>query len=215
MSELPTLPAHLLLAWSAYLLGTASPGPSNLAIMATAMQAGRRPALWLAAGVVVGSWFWGLAAAFGLSALLATWSQALLAIKTLGGLYLLWLAAKSARSACSAHAAAPGAAVGAESAGRTFCRGAAMHLTNPKAIFVWMSIVSMALPASARARDAWQVVAGCAVLGLCVFMGYALVFSAPVARRVYARTRRWLEGALALVFGYAGVRMLLTRTPGG
>ncbi|WP_255440427.1 LysE family translocator [Caenimonas sedimenti] len=208
------LPAHLLLAWSAYLVGTASPGPSNLAIMATAMNAGRGPALYLAAGVVMGSWFWGLAALFGLSALLAAYSQALVALKILGGLYLLWLALKSARSAWSSHAPAPAQAPGSESPGREFLRGAAMHLTNPKAIFVWMSIVSMALPAGARASDAARVVAGCAVLGLCVFMGYALLFSAPPARRVYARLRRWFEGALALIFGYAGLRMLLSRPPG-
>lgn len=210
---LPEIPAHLLLAWTAYVVGTASPGPSNLAIMATAMNAGRGPALCLAAGVVTGSWFWGVAAAFGLSAVLATYSQALVAIKILGGLYLLWLALKSARSAWSAKEKAGGQAVH-QSPGRTFLRGTAMHLTNPKAIFVWMSIVSMALPAGAQARDAWQVVAGCAVLGLCVFIGYALLFSAPLARRVYGRLRRWFEGTLALVFGYAGLRMLLSRTPG-
>lgn len=38
---------------------------------------------------------------------------------------------------------------------------------------------------------------------------------APPARRIYARLRRWLEGALVLVFGCAGLRMLLSRTPGG
>ena len=52
---MPDLPAHLLLAWSAYVLGTGSPGPSNLAIMATAMNEGRRSAVALAAGVVTGA----------------------------------------------------------------------------------------------------------------------------------------------------------------
>ena len=93
--------ANLLLAYSAYAVGTASPGPSNLAIMATAMNAGRKPALVLALGVVSGSVFWGLLAAFGLSAVLATYSSALVAMKILGGIYLLWLAAKSARAAMS------------------------------------------------------------------------------------------------------------------
>jgi threonine efflux protein len=209
----PDIPAHLLLAWSAYVVGTGSPGPSNLAIMATAMNEGRRSALALAAGVVTGSWFWGLAAFFGLSALLATYSQALVVLKILGGLYLLWLGLRSARSAWSAKPP-PAAAAVSGSLRRTYLRGAAMHLTNPKAIFVWMSIVSMALPAGAQARDAWQVVAGCGMLGFCIFLGYALLFSAPLARRVYARLRRWFEGTLALVFGYAGLRMLWSRTPG-
>jgi hypothetical protein len=75
-SELMTptafLTADVLIAYSAYFVGTASPGPSNLAIMSLAMSAGRRSALTFALGVVSGSFFWALLASLGLSALLAT-----------------------------------------------------------------------------------------------------------------------------------------------
>ena len=126
---MPDIPAHLLLAWSAYVLGTGSPGPSNLAIMATAMNEGRRSAVALAAGVVTGSWFWGLAAFFGLSALLATYSQALVVLKILGGLYLLWLGLRSARSAWSARPPPSATAVSA-SLRRTY-PVSYTHLTLP------------------------------------------------------------------------------------
>ena len=204
--------ANLLLAYSAYAVGTASPGPSNLAIMATAMNAGRKPALVLALGVVSGSVFWGLLAAFGLSAVLATYSSALVAMKILGGIYLLWLAAKSARAAMSKTSALTSVKRSIPTTYfRTFMRGAAMHVTNPKAIFVWLSIVSLALPMGAQVQDALLVVFGCALLGLGVFCGYALVFSTPIARRVYQSLRRWFEGTLAIVFGYAGVRLLTSK----
>jgi threonine efflux protein len=204
--------ANLLLAYSIYLVGTASPGPSNLAIMATAMNFGRRPALVLALGVVSGSTFWGLLAAFGLSAVLATYSSALVALKVLGGLYLLWLAVRSARSAWSSNSALnPTSSNALKNYSRTYIRGAAMHLTNPKAIFVWISIVSLALPPGAQTKDAMFVVLGCATLAVLVFCGYALVFSTPVARRVYQSMRRWFEGTLAIMFGFAGIRMLLSK----
>ncbi|MCY1269883.1 hypothetical protein D9M70_183950 [compost metagenome] len=48
---------HLLLVFTAYIVGAASPGPSNMRIMGVAMNQGRRPALLLAAGVVSGSFF--------------------------------------------------------------------------------------------------------------------------------------------------------------
>ena len=51
----------LTIALTAYAIGVASPGPSNMAIMATAMSQGRQYALALAAGVVCGSVAWGLA----------------------------------------------------------------------------------------------------------------------------------------------------------
>lgn len=79
--------SQLALVYGAYLLATASPGPSNMAIMGVAMRDGRRPALVLAAGVMTGSLCWAMLAATGLSAVLATYAQALWAIKIVGGVY--------------------------------------------------------------------------------------------------------------------------------
>jgi threonine/homoserine/homoserine lactone efflux protein len=86
-----------------------------------------------------------------------------------------------------------------------------MHLTNPKAIFVWLSIVALALPPNAHHNEALLIVAGCVPIGIAVFCGYALVFSTTPARQAYMRTRRWFDGALAILFGYAGIRMLASR----
>lgn len=49
------------------------------------------------------------------------------------------------------------------------------------------------------------------MLGVIIFVGYALIFSAAPMARAYRKIRRWIEGALALVFGYAGLRLLLAR----
>lgn len=200
---------NLLLAYSAYAIGVASPGPSNLAIMGMAMRAGRRPALLLALGIVSGSVFWGLLAAFGLSALLAAYAGTLIALKIMGGLYLLWLAVRSARAALGPHAQAALSGAIAESELQIYLRGAAMHVTNPKAIFVWLSIVSLAVPPGAHAGDALWVVAGCLPLGLGIFGGYACLFSVPAVRSGYLAVRRGFEAVLAVVFGYAGLRLLM------
>jgi threonine efflux protein len=207
--EISFLTANVALAYSVYAIGTASPGPSNLAVMATAMQHGRKPALVFALGVVTGSTVWGLLAAFGLSAIMAQWSHALRVMKVLGGVYLLYLAFKSAKSALRAGQPLVVAATGGRSAASTFyLRGAAMHLTNPKAIFVWLSIVTLALPINAHRNDAVLVVAGCVPIGVAVFCSYALVFSTVSVRQAYMRIRRCFDGTLAVVFGYAGMRML-------
>ncbi len=202
----------LAVALIAYTVGVASPGPSNMAIMATAMSQGRRQALALAAGVVCGSLVWGLAAALGLSALMRTFSWALVALKVLGGLYLLFLSARAARAAMAAHAPALNARFSAASKRRAFTAGLGMHLTNPKAIFVWLSIVALALPSGASRGHAFGVVASCAVIGAAVFLGYALAFSTEVARAVYAKTHRLFNAALSAVFAFAGIRLLLSRS---
>jgi threonine/homoserine/homoserine lactone efflux protein len=55
------------------------------------------------------------------------------------------------------------------------------------------------------------VVPGCLVIGMLVFGGYAALFSTATARRLYARTRRALEGCLAIVFGVSGIKLLTSR----
>jgi len=203
----------LAVALTAYALGVASPGPSNMAIMATAMSQGRRQALALAAGVVCGSLVWGLAAALGLSALMRTYSWSLVALKVLGGLYLLFLSLRAARAAWAPHPPELKVAIGGRSSWRAFTGGLGMHLTNPKAVLVWLSIVALALPSGASRDHALGVVAACAVVGASVFFGYALAFSTAVARTFYARAHRCFNATLCAVFAVAGVRLLLSRGP--
>lgn len=204
--------ANMALAYSAYAIGVASPGPSNLAVMATAMSAGRRSALVFAAGVISGSAIWGLLATLGLSTVMMQYSYALVLMKVLGGLYLLWLSYKSLRSALR-PGLLPEASAQAQalSSAALYCRGAAMHLTNPKAILVWLSIITLALSNDAQRVDALPILAGCLLIGASVFCGYALLFSTQSARRIYARSRRWFDGVLCAVFGYAGLRLLFSR----
>lgn len=207
-----TLSAHLLIAFTAYFVNAASPGPSNLAIMSIAANHGRRPALTFALGVMSGSLFWAMIATLGVSATLLAYSQFLVVIKLFGGLYLLWLAFKSARSAMRASDSAATVPVGADgklSLRRLYLRGTLLHLTNPKAVLGWVSVA--ALSSTPDGGMPWIVVPGCAALGLTIFCGYAVLFSTRAARRVYLRLRRWLDGCLAVVFGTAGWQLLTSR----
>jgi threonine/homoserine/homoserine lactone efflux protein len=206
------IPANLLLMYSVYLVGTASPGPSNMTIMAVAVHRGRVPALALALGVITGSVTWGLLAGFGLATVLATWGPVLVALKVVGGLYLLWLACRAARSSLSSQAAAARQSGSFDASKRQlYLRGAAMHLTNPKAILSWAATISVGLPANPSTHDVLIGLSGCFGLGALTFLGYALLFSTVTAQRVFARSRRWFEGALAIVYGYAGLRLLLSK----
>ena len=200
---------HLALVYGAYIIATASPGPSNMAIMAVAMQRGRKAGLAIAAGIVTGSLIWASTAATGLSALLATYADALFVIKIAGGLYLLYLAWKAARSALApaAHAAAQVV----HSHGHLYRRGLLMHLTNPKAIMGWLAIMSLGLQPGAPSFVLPAILGGCAILAVLVFGGYALLFSTATMVRAYGKARRWIEATLALCFGYAGLRLLLSR----
>lgn len=206
--------SQIALVYGTYLIATASPGPSNMAIMGTAMRDGRRPALALAAGVVTGSLFWAILAATGVSAVLTAYAQALVVLKIVGGLYLLYLAFRAGRSAMR-----PGTdAVKKNSAERGALRyrtlyrqGVLMHIGNPKAIMSWIAIISLGVRQDTPAGGLPAIVGGCVLLGIMVFGGYAIVFSTASMIALYARLRRWIEGVLSAVFAAAGLKLLASQ----
>ncbi|ALS60786.1 LysE family translocator [Pandoraea norimbergensis] len=208
MADVTFLSANLLVAYTAYFVGTASPGPSNLAIMSIAANHGRKPALTFALGVISGSMFWATVAMLGVSAALIAYSQFLVALKIFGGVYLLWLAFKSGRAALNPSSHKTAVSTEGEPLKRIYLRGALLHLTNPKAVLSWVSIVALSSSHDGAVQPA--ILPGCITISVTVFCGYALLFSTQTARRIYLRLRRWLDGGLAVVFGVVGWRLLQT-----
>lgn len=217
------LPASIMIAWATYFMGVASPGPSVLATMSVAMSAGRRAALIFASGVISGSFVWALAATLGISALIVAYPPLIAAIKIAGGLYLLWLGYRAGRAAwATRHPAMAAASPATPVLGRLYLRGLLMHLTNPKALLVWMSIVVMGAPAdrspaplhdaatTASASQTWLLTAGCMAIAVTVFVAYALLFSTARIRRLYSACRMWLEILLCVMFVIAGATLLNT-----
>ncbi|OJF96108.1 LysE family translocator [Pararhizobium antarcticum] len=207
----PYLP-HLMIAWTAYLIATASPGPAVLAIISTSISQGRSAGLALALGVLSGSYTWAMLTAAGLSALIRSYGHALIILKIAGGLYLLWLAYNALRAALRKDA--PKSLVSPDvrpSLKKLYFKGLSIHLTNPKAIFSWIMLVSLGMPQDAPASVMAVLIGGCMLLGVVVFGGFALVFSMAPVNRAYRRARRWIEGAMAGFFAFAGLRLLTAK----
>jgi len=219
----PLFSAPILLAWATYFVGVASPGPSIMAIMSVAMGSGRQAALIFASGVASGAFFWAITATVGVSAAIIAYPPIVTAIKIAGGLYFLWLGYRAARSAWRTRVAAPvEAAAKPHAHAWLYVRGLLMHLTNPKAVLIWTSIVAMGADAGMAdgmgatgmspvgVASPWRVTIGCMLIGTTVFASYALLFSTARARRVYAACQLWLDAGLAVMFVLAGISLLGT-----
>lgn len=203
----------ILLAYSAFLLAIASPGPNILAVIGTSMSVNRASGMALAMGVATGSFTWALLTVFGLSALLATYAWALLAIKIFGGLYLLWLAYKSFKSAASKHdIEATELAGGRRSPLGYFQRGYIIQMTNPKAALAWIAIISLGLKEGAPLWVGAVIVLGTFALSVTIHLLYAVAFSTPVMVRIYGKARRAIQGVLGTFFALAGLRLLTSRS---
>lgn len=195
----------------AWLVGGASPGPATLALASTGMARGRRAALALALGILLASAIWAAAAALGFSAAMLANAWLAEALKIAGAVYILWLAAKSLRSAMRPGVSTLGAAAPAE-AGRAFFSGLTLHLANPKPILGWGAIYAVVTPPGA---GFWDLASTGLILftgSILVFVGYALLFSTEAAARRYAGARRWFEAVFGVLFGGAALAILTTRS---
>lgn len=205
-------PTALATAAVAFFVAAAAPGPATVATAATAMAQGRAAALAFGAGLSLGLAMWGLAAALGLGALLIHSSVAMTVLRLLGGAYLLYLAFRAARSALSSAPITPPAEARLARPWMLARRGFLLNASNPKAVLAWVAVLALGLPAGTGAAQLWAAFAVCAVLGALVYAGYALAFSLAPLRAGYARARRGVEAATALVFGAAGARLIAGRT---
>lgn len=212
MQEIQLYLPGILLAYAAFLLALASPGPNVLAVIGTSMNASRASGFSLAMGVAIGSFTWALLTVFGLSALLASYASALLAIKIFGGVYLLYLAYKSFKSAASDHYIAALAVTGKpRSASGYFKRGYIVQMTNPKAALSWIAIISLGLQEGAPWWVAAAIVVGTFILSIGIHALYAIAFSTPAMVRLYGKSRRAIQGVLGTFFAFAGLRLLTSR----
>lgn len=205
------LSTHLAIVLIGWMLAGGSPGPATLAISGTAMGQGRRAALAISAGIVVGSALWGIAAALGMSAVMQANAWAFEIVRYLGAAYLLFLAAKSLRKAWLGGASLTPPSSQPQSTRLLFVKGMLLHLTNPKAILSWAAIYSIALGPNAGIAQVWTLFAALITCSMVVFFGYALLFAAAPIAAAYRRAQRGFELAFGLLFGAAALKVLTTR----
>lgn len=200
MLELDSLFSIIL----AFFIVTVSPGPANIALATIAMNSGRKVGLLFGAGLSLGLAFWGIVAATGMGAVLQGSATLLFALKIFGGIYLLWLAFQSSRSAFMEKDSKSNV----PDEGRWFMRGLVLNLSNPKAVVAWMVALSTGLGSSDSIAQVIGATLICMALGAVNYTGYALAFSRPNFMNGYKRLRRWIDGAVAGLFCLAGFGLI-------
>lgn len=181
-----------------------SPGPATLSNAVVAMHQGRKTGLIYGAGLACGLAFWGLIAASGIGVILHSSVYLLSVLKIMGGLYLLWLAFLSARSAWR-----PGLEKPIISTKRTwFLQGLLLNLSNPKAVLAWMAALSVGLGSNSDIYSIALATVVCMAAGLLVYVFYSIIFSVVSIMQVYKRFRRWIDAVVAGLFTFAGIGLI-------
>ena len=115
-----------------------SPGPGMLYVLARSLRGGRREGLASSLGTAVGGFGHVVAAAFGLSVILATSATAFSVVKYAGAAYLIYLGVRTIVAGQEAEEAAPGAS---EAAWIAFRQGVTTEAFNPKTALFFLSFL--------------------------------------------------------------------------
>ncbi len=124
-----------------------APGPDTLLVTRNVFRRGRRGGLVTAAGTVTGLALWSMAAALGLSALLATSRIGYDIVRVAGGLYLVWLGIQSLRSRGTVPT--PQTEVAPTPMHRAYLSGVLSNLLNPKIGVFFVTFLPGFVPAGA------------------------------------------------------------------
>jgi len=209
---------------AAFLIAMA-PGPSTVVIMRQSMRSGRRAGLVTTLGNEAGVLVWGVAAAVGLSALLAASQIAYDALRIVGAAVLVYFGAKALWHARKGGAeqgevapgtpgapAAAGAAAEQEDASwapwRCFRLGLVTNFANPKAGVFAVSFLPQFVPQGAPVL--WTLVGFSVLWALIDLVWYTgVVWLVSAARRLMSRptVRRRLDQVSGVVLVGLGLRL--------
>jgi threonine/homoserine/homoserine lactone efflux protein len=136
---------------------TIIPGLDTALVLRTAVAQGRRRGLAVALGINTGVLIWGVAAAAGISELLVASRLAYDAVRLLGAIYLVWLGVLMlwrTRHRSDTRRAVTASAKHADSAVqggvlRSWSRGVATNLLNPKIAAFYVAVLPQFIPARA------------------------------------------------------------------
>lgn len=201
-------------------LMTLVPGLDTALVLRAAITQGRASAYATVAGISAGLLVWGVAAAVGVSALLAASQVAYNVLRVAGALYMVWLGAMLIRSTfitkTSDDLAAPCAVdsgpAAPESLWSGFRRGFLTNLLNPKIGVFYVAVLPQFIPA-----DAPQAVSGVLLAMVHVFEGL-IWFSVLILATQLLRTwldrpvvQAWIDRITGGVLIGFGVKLVLSR----
>lgn len=195
----------------ALLAGVVSPGPSFVQVARIAVSRSRSDGLAAAVGMGLGALVFAALALAGLHALLTTVPGLYVALKVLGGLYLLWIAFNIWRGA---HQPLEMGTADGQPAKYTvwqsFRLGLVTQLSNPKCAVVYGSVFAALLPAQFPLAAGLLVLAGVVVMETGWYALVAVVLSSAAPRAAYLRGKALVDRTAAGVMGLLGLRLVAT-----
>ncbi len=203
-----TLAAFLGVAL-AHLLAAISPGPAFVLAVRTSILEGFRPAAGLALGIGGGAAIWAFAAIAGLALLFELMPPVFVALKVLGGVFLVYIGVSMWR-----HARDPMPRMAQDAAPRgtlsAIRLGLSAMLANPKPAIFFGAVFVGLVPAAALPWEKALVLLNVLWVETAWYLVVAWLFSRAAPRKAYARAKTGLDRTFGGLLGALGAKVALS-----
>jgi threonine/homoserine/homoserine lactone efflux protein len=190
-----------------------TPGAATAMVVRSAVRGGRRRAFFTTAGNSLGVLAWAACAAVGIATIIATSAQAFLAVKLVGGVFLIAMGLRSLRRgdpAAPADRDAPRPAIDSDHA--ALRDGLLTSLANPKLAVFFVALFPQFVPAhSAVLPTALWMAAVIVAVDLVWYSTLAFMVSRAKRAFVNGPWQRRIDRVTGLVLVGLGVRLALER----
>lgn len=192
------------------------PGPDSLLIMTRSATQGWRAGSAAAFGIGTGTLVHVMAAALGLSALLATSATAFSVVKWVGAAYIVYVGVGLLRSkrASAAAEAVQAPALPALPYRKIFFQGFLTNVLNPKVAIFFLAFVPQFISADAHSKPLAFVVLGCIFdFNGMLWCNALAVFTAFASARLKLKplVAQWLNRVTGGLFLALGLRLALSK----
>ena len=202
-----SVPVALLAFIAAGTVLIVTPGPDTALVLRTAAVEGLRRGAYTSAGICVGLLVWGLAAALGITAVLAASHTAYTVLRAIGAAWLVWLGFniffRRPRPPAAEGGAAGSVPDGSDPA--WFWRGLLSNVTNPKVGVFFITFLPQFVPAGVAVAPFVALLVAIHVALSIVWLGLLIVATRSVGRLVQrpsvARTLDRVTGAVLIGAG--------------
>jgi threonine/homoserine/homoserine lactone efflux protein len=203
------LSAAILSIAVALTLGAMSPGPSFILVARTSLGVSRRDGLAAAVGMGVGGVFFSAIALLGLLAILTAVPLLHLALKVLGGTYLVYLGYRIWRGALQPLVLERTSLQNYPTqARRSFVLGLITQVSNPKTAVVYASVFASLLPHNIPPFVQAALPIMVFAIETIWYSVVALALSSPSPRTRYLASKAWIDRMAGAIMSLLGLKLI-------
>lgn len=190
-------------------LGAMSPGPSFILVARTSVAVSRVDGLAAAVGMGIGGVFFSAIALLGLLAILTAVPLLYLALKFLGGTYLVYLGYRIWRGARQPLVLESASLQKHPTqAWRSFVLGLVTQVSNPKTAVVYASVFASLLPHDIPPLSLVALPIMVFAIEAIWYSVVALALSSPLPRASYLASKAWIDRAAGAIMSLLGLKLI-------